>query len=141
MPDTVRDTIFALSSGRPPAAIAVVRISGPQAGEAVETLTGKLPAPRKAVLSRVQGQDGELIDQALVLWFPGPHSETGEDVAELQLHGGRAVVAGQRPARSRMTSGGRSVRVPSRAHVKSRRRGGKLARKYTSWRCTSVRPA
>lgn len=93
MPVPARDTIFALSSGRPPAAIAVVRISGPRADVALKALTGKLPEPRKAMLSRVRGRDRETIDQALVLWFPGPHSETGEDVAELQLHGGRAVVA------------------------------------------------
>ncbi len=88
----MRETIFALSSGRPPAAIAVVRISGPLAGEALKILTGKIPPARKAALARVRGRDGEVIDQALVLWFPEPHSETGEDVAELQLHGGRAVV-------------------------------------------------
>ena len=54
---------------------------------------GKIPDPRKAALARIRGRDGETIDQALALWFPGPHSETGEDVAELQLHGGHAVVA------------------------------------------------
>jgi tRNA modification GTPase len=89
-----RDTIFALSSGRPPAAIAVVRISGPQARIALEALIGRLPAPRIATLARVRDPaTGEVIDEALILWFPGPRSETGEDVAELQLHGGRAVVA------------------------------------------------
>src|SRR5437016_6909568 len=93
MPEPMRETIYALSSGRPPAAIAVVRISGARAGEALEALIGKIPVPRKAALARVRGRDGELIDQALTLWFPGPHSETGEDVAELQLHGGRAVLA------------------------------------------------
>ncbi|MFZ1953750.1 MAG: tRNA uridine-5-carboxymethylaminomethyl(34) synthesis GTPase MnmE [Pseudolabrys sp.] len=93
MSEPTRETIYALSSGRPPAAIAVVRISGPCAGEALKTLAGKIPAPRKASLARIRGRDGAIIDDALVLWFPGPHSETGEDVAELQLHGGRAVVA------------------------------------------------
>jgi tRNA modification GTPase len=93
MAEPERDTIFALSSGRPPAAIAVVRISGARAGEALKTLSGKIPAPRRASLARIRGRDGAIIDDALVLWFPGPHSETGEDVAELQLHGGRAVVA------------------------------------------------
>src|SRR5262245_41633867 len=88
------DTIFALSSGRPPAAIAVVRISGPRAGTALEKLTGRLPAPRQAALVRVRDpQSAEVIDEALALWFPAPQSETGEDVAELQLHGGRAVIA------------------------------------------------
>jgi len=86
------DTIFALSSGAPPAAIAVVRISGPQAGEALERLCGKLPRPREARLANLRAADGSLLDQALVLWFPGPKSETGEDCAELQLHGGRAIV-------------------------------------------------
>jgi tRNA modification GTPase len=86
------DTIFALSSGAPPAAIAVVRISGPRAGEALERLIGKLPRPREAKLASLRAADGSLLDQALVLWFPGPKSETGEDCAELQLHGGRAIV-------------------------------------------------
>lgn len=92
---TARPTIFALSSGRPPAAIAVIRISGPQARFALETLTGRVPAARKAALVRVRDPaSGEAIDEALALWFPAPYSETGEDVAELQLHGGRAVIAG-----------------------------------------------
>jgi tRNA modification GTPase len=90
---SARDTIFALSSGRPPAAIAVVRISGPRAGEALKRLSGKIPEPRKAALARIRGADDESIDEALALWFPAPHSETGEDTAELQLHGGRAVIA------------------------------------------------
>ena len=88
------DTIFAPSSGRPPAAIAVLRISGPQAGAALTALIGRLPKPRHAVLARVRDPDsGEIIDDALALWFPGPRSVTGEDVAELHVHGGRAVVA------------------------------------------------
>src|SRR3954452_17595926 len=90
----INDTIFALSSGRPPAAIAVVRISGPRSRIALEQLIGRLPQPRKAALAHVcDPSTGELIDQALALWFPAPHSETGEDTVELQLHGGRAVVA------------------------------------------------
>src|SRR5215469_4458103 len=89
------DTIFALSSGRPPAAIAVVRVSGPQAGRALETLIGKIPEPRRAALARLRDPvSQEIIDEGLALWFPGPRSETGEDTAELQLHGGRAVIAG-----------------------------------------------
>src|SRR3954468_629930 len=88
------DTIFALSSGRPPAAIAVVRMSGPRSRVALEKLIGRVPEPRKAALARVRDPaNGEMIDEALALWFPGPRSETGEDTAELQLHGGRAVVA------------------------------------------------
>ena len=93
MSNAMRDTIYALSSGRPPAAVAVVRISGPRAGGALKALMGRIPEQRKAALARVRGLDGEIIDQALALWFPGPQSETGEDVAELQLHGGHAVVA------------------------------------------------
>src|SRR6201996_3291974 len=90
-----RPTIFALSSGRPPAAVAVVRICGPQAGRALETLIGRIPQPRRATVGRVRDPaDGEVIDEALALWFPGPNSETGEDMAEIQVHGGQAVLAG-----------------------------------------------
>ena len=89
-----RDTIFALSSGRPPAAIAVVRVNGPLAREAIRGLAGRLPPPRHAALMRLRDPaGGDPIDDAVVLWFPGPRSETGEDVAEFQLHGGPAVVA------------------------------------------------
>jgi tRNA modification GTPase len=87
-------TIFALSSGRPPAAIAVVRISGPRSRFALEQLIGRVPEPRRAALARIRDPaTGEFIDEALALWFPGPNSETGEDGAELQMHGGRAVIA------------------------------------------------
>jgi len=89
-----RDTIFALSSGRPPAAIAVIRISGPRARVALEQLIGRVPQPRRASLARVRDpKTGAIIDEALALWFPAPNSETGEDMAELQVHGGRAVIA------------------------------------------------
>ncbi len=88
------ETIFALSSGRPPAAIAVVRICGPSARSALEKLIGRVPQPRQAALARVRNPaNGEMIDEGLALWFPGPRSETGEDMAELQLHGGHAVIA------------------------------------------------
>jgi tRNA modification GTPase len=94
MAEATRPTIFSLSSGRPPAAIAVVRISGARAGDALKSLIGKIPAPRHGTLARVcDPRSGEIIDEALALWFPAPHSETGEDTAELQLHGGRAVIA------------------------------------------------
>jgi tRNA modification GTPase len=97
------DTIFALSSGRPPAAIAVVRISGPRARHALEALTGRVPEPRRAALARVRdSESGEVLDEALALFFPGPKSETGEDTAELQLHGGRAVIAGVLDALGRL---------------------------------------
>ena len=91
--EKVTDTIYALSSGAPPAAIAVVRISGPRADSALEALTGKRPEPRRAVLVRIRDSGGEELDRALALRFPGPDSATGEDLAELHLHGGRAVVA------------------------------------------------
>ena len=86
------DTIFALSSGAPPAAIGVIRISGPDAGKALRSLTGPLPEPRRASLRTVRSSDGDVLDQALVLWFPGPRTATGEDLVEMHCHGGRAVV-------------------------------------------------
>lgn len=87
------DTIFALSSGAPPAGIAVVRVSGPQAGAALAALAGSLPGPRRAVSRVLRDAGGNELDRALVLWLPGPGTATGEDVAELHVHGGRAVVA------------------------------------------------
>jgi len=86
-------TIFALSSGRPPSAIAMVRVSGPQAGVVLTTLTGTLPAPRQASRRLLRDGMGQPIDDAVVLWFPGPASATGEDVAEFHVHGGRAVLS------------------------------------------------
>ena len=87
------DTVFALSSAPGRAAIAVVRVSGPAAGAAVAALTGRNHVPpRQAVFARLRDGHGAPIDEALVLWFPAPFSETGEDVAEFQTHGGRAVV-------------------------------------------------
>ena len=105
------DTIFALSSGAPPAGIAVVRISGPGAHEALRSLAGTSPEPRMARLAALRAEDGALLDRGLVLWFPGPNTATGEDLAELHLHGGRAVVAaveaalGRRPAVRRAEPG------------------------------------
>jgi tRNA modification GTPase len=87
------DTIFALSSGAPPAALAIIRISGPRAGDALTALAGSLPTPRRATLRQLRNpSDANLLDQALVLWFPATATATGEDLAELHLHGGRAVV-------------------------------------------------
>ncbi|MBB4374631.1 tRNA modification GTPase [Bradyrhizobium sp. cir1] len=86
-------TIFALSSGRAPSAIAVVRVSGSQAGRALTTLAGRLPAPRQASRRLLRDGAGQPIDDAVVLWFPGPASATGEDIAEFHVHGGRAVLA------------------------------------------------
>jgi tRNA modification GTPase len=88
------DTIFALSSGAPPAAIAVMRISGPSALAAAQTLAGTLSQPRRASLRTLRDGDGNLLDEALLLAFPGPATATGEDLVELHLHGGRAVVRG-----------------------------------------------
>ena len=87
------DTIFALSSGAPPAAIAVVRISGPAAGAALQALAGRLPKARRATRVQLRDAADELLDDALALWLPGPGTATGEDCAELHCHGGRAVIA------------------------------------------------
>jgi len=87
------DTIYALSSGQPPAAIGVLRISGDGAGPALDALAGKRPGPRHASLRVLRDAQGDALDEALLLWFPGPNTATGEDLAELHLHGGRAVVA------------------------------------------------
>lgn len=87
------DTIYAVSSGQPPAAIAVVRISGGQAMAAAKALCGHLPAPRRAGVRTLRGAAGMHLDEALVLVFPGPRTATGEDLVELQVHGGRAVIA------------------------------------------------
>ena len=86
-------TIFALSSGRAPSAIAIVRVSGPQAGRVLAALAGKMPAPRLATRALLHGPGQRPIDDAVVLWFPNPASATGEDVAEFHVHGGRAVLA------------------------------------------------
>lgn len=92
---TARDTLFALSSGRGKAAVAVVRLSGPEVERTVRALAGRVPLPRRASLARLTDPDGgALLDRALILWLPGPGTFTGEDMAELHLHGGAAVVAG-----------------------------------------------
>ena len=87
------DTIFALASGSGHAAIAVLRISGPASRTLLAALCGRMPPPRRASFRRLR-RDGEELDQAVVVWLPGPASYTGEDAAELYLHGGRAVLAG-----------------------------------------------
>ncbi len=89
------DTIFALSSGRGKSGVAVIRISGPHAREVISRICGSLPQPRKAGLKAFRNPaTDEVIDRGLLLWFPGPGSFTGEDVAELHAHGGRAVISG-----------------------------------------------
>ena len=87
------DTIYALSSGGLPAGVAVIRVSGTGARSALEMLAGGLPVRQRASLRDIKSADGQLIDRAIVLFFEGPHSLTGEDVAEIHVHGGRAVVA------------------------------------------------
>jgi tRNA modification GTPase len=87
------DTIFALSSGAPTAGVAIIRVSGPAVRFGLETLIDSIPEPRRASLHSIRGTDGNTLDRGLVLFFPGPASFTGEDVAEFHVHGGRAVVA------------------------------------------------
>ena len=86
-------TIFALSSGRTPSAIALVRVSGPRASTVLEGVAGKLPTPRLASRALLRDAGSQPIDDAVVLWFPGPASATGEDVTEFHVHGSRAVLA------------------------------------------------
>src|SRR5258708_33226708 len=91
-------TIFALSSGRPPSAISIVRVSGPQAGTALASLVGKTPVPRMATRALLRDAHRQPIDDAIVLWFPGPGSATGEDVAEFHVHRGRPDAGAPLPA-------------------------------------------
>ena len=89
------DTIFAIASGAGRAAIAVMRLSGPSCNDALAALTGgRIPEPRHASLRRLRDADGAVLDQAMVLWLPGPGTYTGEDSAEFFIHGGRAVADG-----------------------------------------------
>ncbi len=87
------DSIVALSSGRLPAGIAVIRISGAQTRFALETIAGGVPKPRTTVYRRLMAEDGSIIDQGIALFFPGPASFTGEDVGEFHIHGGRATAS------------------------------------------------
>lgn len=92
--ETARDTIAAVSTASGRAAIAIVRLSGPASGAVLDAVAGGRPAPRRAAFRAFRAPaTGELIDRGLALWFPGPASATGEDAAELHVHGGRAVVA------------------------------------------------
>ena len=155
------DTIFALSSGPPPAGIAVVRISGPGVRFVLETLIDSIPEPRTATLRSIR-VGGKLIDRGLVIFFPAPGSFTGEDVAEFHVHGGRAVMAalfaalsalpGLRPAEAgeftrRAFHNNRldltqveGIADLVAAETEAQRRqalalsGGTLARLYDSWR-------
>mgnify|MGYP001045793029 CR=1 FL=1 len=87
------NTIFALSSGMPPAGIGVIRITGPQVCAALESVVGRVPEPRRFMRAVFRNQAGEQLDDGLVVYFPGPKSVTGEDLAEFHCHGGRAVIA------------------------------------------------
>ncbi|MEK1886087.1 MAG: tRNA uridine-5-carboxymethylaminomethyl(34) synthesis GTPase MnmE [Phyllobacterium sp.] len=85
------ETIFALSSGRLPAGVAVIRLSGPQTRFVIETIFGRVPLPRVATLKTLCDRVGNPIDRGLILYFPAPYSFTGEDCGEFHLHGGKAV--------------------------------------------------
>lgn len=91
-PAGTSDTIFALSSGKPPAGLAVIRLSGPDVGTVLTRLAGSLPPARLARFSHFRSEDGTTLDHGIVINFPGPASFTGEDCGELHVHGGRAVV-------------------------------------------------
>ena len=87
-------TIYALSTGPGISGIAIIRISGPETSNIIKKLTGKvIPTPRIATLRKINNiNTSELIDEGIILWFPGPESYTGEDLAEIHIHGGKAVV-------------------------------------------------
>ncbi|MDX0909089.1 tRNA uridine-5-carboxymethylaminomethyl(34) synthesis GTPase MnmE [Sinorhizobium medicae] len=87
------DTIYALSSGSPPAGVALIRVSGPATADVLARLCGPLPPARVATLRTIRTRNSDILDSGLVLYFPGPASFTGEDCCELQVHGGRAVVS------------------------------------------------
>jgi tRNA modification GTPase len=159
-----QQTIFALSSGHGRAGVAVIRVSGPAAGPALERLAGALPRPRYAALRTLRSPAGEVLDGALVLWLPGPRSETGEDMAELHVHGGRAVIAGVLEALGavggcRLAEAGEFARrsfengkidltaaealadlvdadTAAQRRQALRQAGGALARLYDGWRAT-----
>ena len=87
-------TIYALSSGPGVSGVAVIRISGSETSKVIKSLTGnQIPRPRVATLRKINNiNTSELIDEGIILWFPGPESYTGEDMAEIHVHGGKAVV-------------------------------------------------
>lgn len=101
---TTTSTIFALSTAPGRAGVAVIRISGPEAQACVAAMAGPLPAPRQIALRTIRdGETGEALDRAVVFWMAGPKSETGEDLAEFQLHGGPAIVRAVLTALARMS--------------------------------------
>src|SRR5438552_5811171 len=102
MKQPLPDTIYAPATAAGRAAIAIIRLSGPEAGPALAALAGKLPPARVARHVRLRDpENGAELDDGLALWFPGPQSVTGEDVAELHVHGSRAVLAAIMAALSR----------------------------------------
>ncbi len=162
------DTIFALSSGAGMAAVAVIRISGPCASQAVRTLCGDVPAPRRASVRFVKDPaNGDVIDEAVILWMPGPSTFTGEDAAEFQVHGGAAIVAavlrllgeteglriaepGEFTRRALLNGRMDPVAVEGLADLLAARteqqrrqawfhKEGKAARQYDAWRASLVR--
>ncbi len=88
----MNDTIFARATAAGRAAVAIVRVTGPGAAEVLKALAGGAPPPRQVAVRRLRSRNGVVIDTALVLWMPGPGSFTGEDSAELQVHGGPVVL-------------------------------------------------
>ena len=93
MRQALPDTIFALSSGLGRAGIAVIRVSGPRALATLNDMAGETPTPRMGALRKIRGQRGLVIDEAMVLYFDGPRSATGEDIVEFHVHGAPAVTA------------------------------------------------
>jgi tRNA modification GTPase len=91
---TGRDTIYALSSGNPPSGVAIIRISGPRVRFAIETIFGHVPLPRRLHYGTLRDSHGTLLDRGMAVFFPGPQSYSGEDMAEFHVHGGHGVVAG-----------------------------------------------
>lgn len=159
------DTIFAPATAPGRAAVAVVRASGPDCGRAIEALTGGRPEPRRATLRQLRTAAGEVFDEALALWFPGPASYTGEDSFELHLHGGPAIVGACKDALValglRLAEPGEFTRRAFQngrldlsqaeavadlvdAETEAQRRqaldqlGGGLARRYAAWRTEVV---
>src|SRR5262245_58100121 len=160
-------TIYALSSGQGRAGVAVIRVAGPAAGTTLDCLAPPRPRPRFAALRTLRNAAGEVLDGALVLWLPGPKTETGEDMAEFHVHGGRAVVAGglealSAIARLRLAEPGEFARrafengkidltaaealadlvdadTAAQRRQALRQAGGALARLYDSWRADLIR--
>lgn len=160
-------TIFALSTAPGRGALAVFRISGPAAGDVIARMAGPTPPPRTAGLRIIRDPEtSEALDQGLVLWFPAPRSETGEDLAELHVHGGRAVarsmlLAIAKVRGTRLAEPGEFARrafengkidltqaeaiadlvdaeTEAQAKQALRQAGGRLGRLYESWRAELI---